>query len=66
MSIPLKWRKDDKPISFLLFNDVIQVNFLEDYTKDIFSLPTQSVLIIVKDNNQKKLLAQKVSFEGMG
>uniref|UniRef100_A0A0K0F1X0 Serine/threonine-protein kinase PLK n=1 Tax=Strongyloides venezuelensis TaxID=75913 RepID=A0A0K0F1X0_STRVS len=51
--ILLKWKRDDKCICFLLFNGVFQINFLEDHTKVIITVPTKSISIIDKDNKLK-------------
>uniref|UniRef100_A0A0N5BED0 Polo kinase n=1 Tax=Strongyloides papillosus TaxID=174720 RepID=A0A0N5BED0_STREA len=51
--ILLKWKRNDKCICFILLNGVFQINFLEDHTKFIISIPTSSISIIDKDNKLK-------------
>uniref|UniRef100_A0A0N5BIZ2 polo kinase n=1 Tax=Strongyloides papillosus TaxID=174720 RepID=A0A0N5BIZ2_STREA len=51
--ILLKWGRNDRCICFILLNGVLQVNFLEEHTKVIISVPTKSLSIIDKDNKLK-------------
>uniref|UniRef100_A0A0N5C4V2 Polo kinase n=1 Tax=Strongyloides papillosus TaxID=174720 RepID=A0A0N5C4V2_STREA len=62
--ILLKWKRDDNCICFLLFNGVLQVNFFEDDTKFIVSLPTKSISIIDKDNKLKNYCCDMLAAHG--
>uniref|UniRef100_A0A0N5BIZ0 Serine/threonine-protein kinase PLK n=1 Tax=Strongyloides papillosus TaxID=174720 RepID=A0A0N5BIZ0_STREA len=62
--ILLKWKKDDKCICFVLLNGILQINFLDDNTKVIFSLPTESVTIIDKDNKLRNYWFKRLALDG--
>uniref|UniRef100_A0A0K0G289 Serine/threonine-protein kinase PLK n=1 Tax=Strongyloides venezuelensis TaxID=75913 RepID=A0A0K0G289_STRVS len=62
--IVLKWKRDDKCICFVIFNGVLQVNFFEDGTKFIVSLPTKSISIVDKDNKLKNYCCSMLFRDG--
>uniref|UniRef100_A0A0N5BIY5 polo kinase n=1 Tax=Strongyloides papillosus TaxID=174720 RepID=A0A0N5BIY5_STREA len=62
--ILLKWKRNDKCICFLLLNGVLQVNFLEEHTKVIISVPTKSISIINQDKKLKTYDVTNLSVHG--
>uniref|UniRef100_A0A0N5BJJ0 Polo kinase n=1 Tax=Strongyloides papillosus TaxID=174720 RepID=A0A0N5BJJ0_STREA len=63
--ILLKWRRYNKCICFLLFDGVLQVDFLKEHINVIISEPTSSISIIDKDNNLRTYCSEELAFTGM-